>query len=477
MNTLIKRSMKLGLSALFISAAIVPACAQWLKPIKAPKVTPKTGGTSSAVVKTPKVPVITPGTYRHQVKVPGSTAWYAVGTSSSAIPQLPVQVQNNVMVRVTPKASVALTDAQVRDRLQKAENFVRFGELNFITATSAAYNWLRDNPGKSLTDNPVLKEKLEQFLHEKNGKTSLANTPLVPLVEKLLSKDKNISTKSFVQLLEETSVYPHQIKLNEFGFPSKRSSKAAELDVYLLAADPIEMGAFAMNPNLLDSAEVRQSGLFLSEADRVAAETLIEKRLERLATIPAELSSPQEVLQVAYDYFVTQQNLTKGKTNFAYRYRAELPFEELTTAEKEGFIVHKLIRYQFKVYDPEALRKLIRVGMANPDMYMRWSTDIAHLRLLDYVASKNSGSILDETGDIYGTQDGLRVVLEAYQDLRTVSTRWTTYYGHDWLNNDVVKRAVELMDVDFYKLSVEQQRGLYHLLPQEIKHNYASILK
>jgi hypothetical protein len=268
--------------------------------------------------------------------------------------------------------------------------------------------------------------------------------------------------------------------LDEFGFPAgAQSSKAKQLDCYLLAADPVEMGAFIMNPNLVESSEVIHSGLFLSEKERVAAETLIEKRLERLAQLPAEYLTPREVLQLAYDYFGTQQNLTKGNLhnmNFVYRYRADLPFEQLTAAEKEGFLLHKLIRLQLK-RDLETIKNGISSGAFSMDMWMKWSTDTAHLRLLDYVASKNAGSVLDKTETLYDTQDGLRTVLDAYQDLRTVSTRWSKYYGHDWLNNNVVKRAVELIDEDFSKLSVEKQRSLYHLLPQGIKGNYKSILK
>lgn len=53
--------MKLGLCALFIGAAIMPACAQGkIHKLKIPKVTPKNGGNAAFAVKVPKTPVVLP---------------------------------------------------------------------------------------------------------------------------------------------------------------------------------------------------------------------------------------------------------------------------------------------------------------------------------------------------------------------------------------------------------------------------------
>ncbi len=460
MNTFIKRSMMVGFSLVFISAAVVPACAQQKNIVKGAKTVlgkkpPLTG--TAPVVKS--VPPRTPVTSLSPIQ---SKKMAEINS------KLQRKLESGLWLQVTPQDKLALTNAQLRANMQVPQSFVRIEDITPVQLTGAVYLWLKNNPGKKLSHDSFLGKEIEKILSEKQPPLSIV--PMLPFLRTVMGSNGKVA--SFTQLAQKYETYPNNVKLDEYGFPRKETANVV-LDSYLLAADPVEMGAFVVNPTLLETAEIGQTGLMLTEEERKAAETLLERRLKRLE-FNAEYLSPRAVLQMSYDYFVAQHKLSTGNLHtldFAYRYRADLPFEQLTVAEKEGFIVHKLIRLQLK-RDLEAFKKGIQNGMVSVDMYMKWSTDTAHLRLLDYVASKNASSILDKTDTFYNTKEGLRTVLEAYEDLRTISTRWTKYYEHDWLNNDTVKRTVELLDSDLYKTSLETRRELCHLFPSSLKATY-----
>lgn len=130
MHTLIKRSMKLGLAALFICAAIIPACAQ-LKPIKPIKPrTPRTPRTGSAgtVVHTPQTPVVSPTT---------SHAATTAASIAAAAHTIPSATLNAAVTRA------ALTNT----RIQRIEQRIQSQDIEALLAvrpggfTYRYYRW------------------------------------------------------------------------------------------------------------------------------------------------------------------------------------------------------------------------------------------------------------------------------------------------------------------------------------------------
>lgn len=309
--------------------------------------------------------VVRPGVKTFRMKVAGSSGHYQLNTVHGIIPQLKSpEAQQNVLVRVSPSRYLAPTDFE--NNLTR-QMFVRLEDITLPQMANAVYLWRLENPGATLQDNPVLLEKAQAVLAQEKETPTLTGKITAPFLDSLTRKN-SVPPKSFQEWLDATATYPHTVELDEAGFPKKFVSATARLDKQLLAADPVSMGIYAVEIyQILNETEMAAcAGLALTEPERVAAEELIQKRLERTA-IPIT-SSPREVLQVAYDYFGTKQ-LLSGQSTLRYMYRTDEPFEELTSAEKDAFMVHKLVRYQIEHASP-------------------WNPDVAHLRVLDYVAAR-----------------------------------------------------------------------------------------
>lgn len=466
--------MKLGLSALIIGASVLPVCAQKKDAlVKIPEALvkkPPISGNSGVNLRTPPVPP----NITNQITAAAARSNLLSGASVNILGNRITDPNFPIFLRVTPEGSVALTDAQILSQAGPLQPFVPLEEATPAQLANALYLWGTGNPEAILDPDSFLGQITKNVCE---AGSSVATAPLLPFLRMINTRKFKI--QSFTQLAKKYETYPDNVKLDEFGSPQKNTANV-NLDAYLLSADPVEMGAFVVNPALLESDEIRQGGLLLSEEDRAAAETLMERRLARLTSLQADYLSPRDVLQLAYDYFVTQQKLSVGNLrnmNFVYRYRTDVPFEELTVAEKEAFIIRKLIRYQKDINDPEKLKAGISTGMVSIEMYMRFRADIAHLQLLDYVASKNAHGILSK-GTGYSTTEELRAALDAYESLRSLSLNWSTYYEHDWLQNDVAKRAEELLDEDFAHLleysPKETAQKLFILLPKNLKTKYRS---
>ena len=460
MNIFFKRSIQLLIVIIFISTCAIPASAQRKKILKNLPSALKKGKTSVTNTTT-----TIPRASRVQPTLEGVTV--PPGTLSVPNDLSTAQKEySGLFLEATPQTPLALSNAQVGMNIQR-ETFVLLENATPDQLANAAYTWARLHPGKTLKSNPVLDSVAKKFLSVK--KPSLAIAVMSPFL-KMLRDDKTIK-KSFTQLAEAYPSYPNNVSLNQWGFPDKIMVKVL-LEPYLLAADPVEMGAFILHPSLAETGELRKTGLALSEEERVAAETLLERRLTR-AAIPLE-SSPREVLQVAYNYFVTQAQLTKGniyEINFAYRYRSDVAFEKLTAAEKEAFIVHKLIRYQLKQSHINELRNNIKDFHSG----LALNIDLAHLQLLDYVASKNANGILHSVdAGYYNTLEGLQKALQAYNTLEQVPD--VTF---NILQRDIGRRAYTLLGEDFTKaytsparLTEREKHELVELLPKPLRKRY-----
>ena len=133
MNTLIKRSMKLGLAALFIGTAVVPVCAQKGKLPKTlantikPK--PSVAGTAGAVVRAPKMPVGGSAVVAKSVTSAAGAA-SAASVSSVSNAALNTAVERSVIqASASPKIEASQVPVREPIALTQVPGFVSFKTL------------------------------------------------------------------------------------------------------------------------------------------------------------------------------------------------------------------------------------------------------------------------------------------------------------------------------------------------------------
>ena len=290
MNTRIKHTMKLGLSALIIGASVLPVCAQKKDALtKIPEALvkkPPISGHSGVNLRTPSVsPKIT-----DQITAAAARSNLFTGSSVNILGTHVKSLQAPIFLRVTPEGRVALTDAQILSQAEPLQPFVPLEEATPVQLANALYLWGTGTPEAVLDPDSFLGRITKNVCE---GGSSVATAPLLPFL-RMINTGK-FKIQSFTQLAKKYEIYPNNVKLDKFGSPQKNTANV-NLDAYLLAADPVEMGAFVVNPALLESDEIRQGGLLLQEEDRTAAETLMERRLARLTSLQADYLSPRDVL-------------------------------------------------------------------------------------------------------------------------------------------------------------------------------------